>query len=100
MQITETLSDGLKRELKIVHSANELDERLNSKLDELKDKVHLKGFRPGKVPRDHIKKVYGRSAMAEVCSRRPGDNGQGNVGPRRAPLLSSPYPAGRKTRAR
>jgi trigger factor len=69
MQITETLSDGLKRELKIVIAANELDERLNSKLDELKDKVHLKGFRPGKVPIDHIKKVYGRSAMAEVVQQ-------------------------------
>lgn len=69
MQITETLSDGLKRELKIVIAATELDERLNSKLDELKDKVQLKGFRPGKVPRDHIKKVYGRSAMAEVVQQ-------------------------------
>ena len=69
MQITETLSDGLKRELKIVIAATELDERLNSKLDELKDKVHLKGFRPGKVPRDHIRKVYGRSAMAEVVQQ-------------------------------
>ena len=69
MQITETLSDGLKRELKIVIGAQELDERLSSKLDELKDKVHLKGFRPGKVPLDHIKKVYGRSAMAEVVQQ-------------------------------
>ena len=69
MQITETLSDGLKRELKIVIAATELDERLNTKLDELKDKVQLKGFRPGKVPRDHIRKVYGRSAMAEVVQQ-------------------------------
>jgi len=69
MQITETLSDGLKRELKIVIAATELDERLNIKLDELKDKVQLKGFRPGKVPRDHIRKVYGRSAMAEVVQQ-------------------------------
>lgn len=69
MQITETLSDGLKRELKIVIGAQELDERLSTKLDELKDKVHLKGFRPGKVPLDHIKKVYGRSAMAEVVQQ-------------------------------
>ncbi len=69
MQITETLSEGLKRELKIVIGAQELDERLSTKLDELKDKVHLKGFRPGKVPLDHIKKVYGRSAMAEVVQQ-------------------------------
>lgn len=66
MQVTETVSEGLKRELKVVIGASELDERMSSKLDELKDKVHLKGFRPGKVPVEHIKKVYGRSAMAEV----------------------------------
>lgn len=69
MQITETLSEGLKRELKVVIGAAELDERLNAKLDELKDKVQLKGFRPGKVPIGHIKKVYGRSAMAEVIEQ-------------------------------
>ncbi|WP_088348925.1 MULTISPECIES: trigger factor [Rhodomicrobium] len=69
MQITETLSEGLKRELKVVIGAAELDERLKAKLDELKDKVQLKGFRPGKVPIGHIKKVYGRSAMAEVIEQ-------------------------------
>ncbi len=66
MQITEKLSEGLKRELKVVIAADELDARLSAKLDELKDKVKLKGFRPGKVPVSHIKKVYGQSIMAEV----------------------------------
>ena len=66
MQITETLSEGLKRELKVIIGADELDARLSAKLDELKDKVRLKGFRPGKVPVNHIKKVYGQSIMAEV----------------------------------
>lgn len=69
MQITETLSEGLKRELKVVIAANELDERLSAKLDELKDKVRLKGFRPGKVPVAHLRKVYGPSAMSEVIQQ-------------------------------
>ncbi|MEJ2117867.1 MAG: trigger factor family protein, partial [Alphaproteobacteria bacterium] len=69
MQITETVSEGLKRELKVVIEAQELDERLKAKLDEVKDKVQLKGFRPGKVPIEHIKKVYGRSLMAEVLEQ-------------------------------
>ena len=69
MQITETLSEGLKRELRVVIGAAELDERLNAKLDELKDKVQLKGFRPGKVPIGHIKKVYGRSATLAGLSQ-------------------------------
>jgi trigger factor len=69
MQITETLSDGLKRELKVVIDAKELDERLSAKLDELKDKVKLSGFRPGKVPVAHLRKVYGKSVMAEVLEQ-------------------------------
>jgi trigger factor len=66
MQVTETSTDGLKRTLKVVVGANELNERFTTRLDEVKDTIQLKGFRKGKVPVGHIKKVYGRSLMAEV----------------------------------
>ncbi len=66
MQVTETLSEGLKREFKVVVPAAELDAKVNQRLDELKGRVRLDGFRPGKVPVSHLKRVYGRSAMAEV----------------------------------
>jgi trigger factor len=66
MQVTETLSQGLKREFKVVLPATELEERLNSELSTLKDRVRLNGFRPGKVPVGHLRKVYGRSVMADV----------------------------------
>ena len=66
MQVTETLSEGLKREYKVVVPASELDAKVNERLDELKTRVRLDGFRPGKVPMSHLKRVYGRSAMAEV----------------------------------
>jgi trigger factor len=66
MQVTETLSEGLKREYNIVFSAEELRHRLDGQLAELKDKVRLNGFRPGKVPVAHLKKVYGKSIMADV----------------------------------
>jgi trigger factor len=66
MQVTETLSEGLKREYKVVVPAAELDAKVNSRLDEMKDKVRINGFRPGKVPVAHLKRMYGRSAMAEV----------------------------------
>src|SRR6185503_20768275 len=66
MQVTETNSDGLKREFKVVVPAADLDARLNDRLVALKDRVQIRGFRPGKVPVTHLKKVYGRSAMAEV----------------------------------
>jgi trigger factor len=66
MQVTETLSQGLKREFKVVLPATELEERLNSELSTLKDRVRINGFRPGKVPVGHLRRVYGRSVMADV----------------------------------
>ncbi|GBU17942.1 MULTISPECIES: trigger factor [Methylobacterium] len=66
MQVTETLSEGLKREFQVLLAANELEDRLTTELSGLKDKVQLKGFRPGKVPVAHLRKVYGRSVMADV----------------------------------
>lgn len=66
MQVTETNTDGLKREFKVVVPASELDARLNDRLTQLKDRVQLRGFRPGKVPVTHLKKVYGRGVMAET----------------------------------
>ena len=68
MQVTETLNDGLKRKLNMTIPASDLVSRLDAKLAEIKDKAVLKGFRPGKVPVAHLKKVYGRSAMSEVMS--------------------------------
>ncbi len=68
MQVTETLNEGLKRKLAVVIPASDLNERLGVRLEELKDKANIKGFRPGKVPMTHLKKVYGRSAMSEVMS--------------------------------
>ena len=66
MQVTETLSQGLKREYKVTLPASDLAERLDSQLNDLKSKVRINGFRPGKVPVAHLKRVYGRSVMAEV----------------------------------
>ena len=66
MQVTETSSEGLKRKLKVVVGADELGERFSAHLDRIKDQVQLKGFRKGKVPISHIKKVFGRSVMNDV----------------------------------
>ena len=69
MQVTETLSSGLKREFKVVVNAADLDKGLNDKLKEMSAKANIKGFRPGKVPVPHLKRVYGKSAMAEVVQK-------------------------------
>jgi trigger factor len=66
MQVTETASAGLKREYRVVVPATDLEARVNERLDDLKGRVQLRGFRPGKVPVAHLKRIYGKSAMAEV----------------------------------
>src|SRR5215217_5648275 len=66
MQVTETLSQGLKREFKVVLPATELEQRLSSELATLKDRVRINGFRPGKVPVQNLRRLYGRSVMADV----------------------------------
>ena len=69
MQVKETVADGLKHEFQISVSAADLDAKADARLVELKDKVRLNGFRPGKVPVSHLKKVYGRSVMAEAIDQ-------------------------------
>ena len=69
MNVTETTAEGLRRQLKVVIGAEELEQRLSARLDELKGRARIKGFRPGHVPKEHLRKVYGRSVMAEVVQQ-------------------------------
>jgi trigger factor len=69
MQVTETLAEGLKHEFQISVPASDLDAKADARLVDLKDKVRINGFRPGKVPVSHLKKVYGRSVMAETVEQ-------------------------------
>src|SRR6201991_2375529 len=69
MQVKETVAEGLKHEFQISVPAADLDAKADARLVEMKDKVRLNGFRPGKVPVSHLKKVYGRSVMAEAIDQ-------------------------------
>ena len=66
MEVTETLNEGLKRELKVVVPATTLEQSLADKLAEFARTANIPGFRPGKVPVSHLRKVHGKSVMAEV----------------------------------
>ena len=68
MQVTETLSEGLKREIKVVIPAKDMEVKMNERLADAKDRVRINGFRPGKVPISHLKKMYGKSIMAELVN--------------------------------
>ena len=66
MNVTETSSEGLSRTFEIVVPAKDLQARLDAKIEEIRPQVRLKGFRPGKVPSSHIKKVFGDSILGDV----------------------------------
>ncbi|PSM20301.1 trigger factor [Nitratireductor sp. StC3] len=68
MQVTETLNEGLKREIQVVVPAKDLEARLMERLEDAKGKVRINGFRPGKVPMQHMRKMYGKAVMAEVVN--------------------------------
>ena len=69
MQVTETTTEGLKREFRVVVAASDLSTRVNDRLTQMKDQVKINGFRPGKVPVAHLKRVYGRAVMAETIDQ-------------------------------
>jgi trigger factor len=68
MNVTETKSEGLSREFRVSIPKGELADKLNDKIKEIAPKVQLKGFRPGKVPPAHIKKMYGKSIMGDIVN--------------------------------
>ena len=66
MQVTETSTDGLKREFKIVVNASDVEGRMTARLEQLRNTSSLPGFRPGKVPLALLRKRYGDSVMGEI----------------------------------
>jgi trigger factor len=73
MQVTQTRAEGLKREFKIVVPAADLAARAEAQLSEMKDRVRINGFRPGKVPLAHVRRLYGRSVMADIVNNMVGE---------------------------
>ena len=76
MQVTELSAEGLKREYQVVVAASEIEQRVDKRLDELKNTIKMPGFRPGKVPIKLLKKQYGRSVMGEVLEQAVNEGSQ------------------------
>ncbi|MCP4070950.1 MAG: trigger factor [Hyphomicrobiales bacterium] len=68
MQVNETLNEGLARELTITVAKKDMESQLVERLTKMKDQVQINGFRQGKVPVSHLRKVYGKQAMAEIVN--------------------------------
>src|SRR3954467_15152206 len=76
MQITQTVSEDLHRQFTVTVPASELDSRVTSRLEEMKPRMHLKGFRPGKAPISFLKKQFGKSLMGEVVEQAVNEGSQ------------------------
>ena len=66
MDVTQTLSEGLKREYDITLTAAQINERVDARIATLATEVNMPGFRPGKVPASVVKSRYGKQVLGEV----------------------------------
>lgn len=73
MQVTETLSEGLKRGFTVTVPAAEIASKRDARLKEVAANLNLPGFRPGKVPVSLAKQRYGESVWAEVLEQTVSD---------------------------
>ncbi len=69
IQIVEKSGEGLSRVFGVTVSVRELSLRADARIAEISPQMQLKGFRPGKVPPAHVRRVYGRSIMGEVVQQ-------------------------------
>jgi len=65
MECVET-SEGLSRMYKVSVPQADLQKRFDERIEEIRPQMNLKGFRPGKVPVAHVKKMFGKDIMGEV----------------------------------
>ncbi|MGN6210741.1 trigger factor [Asticcacaulis sp.] len=66
MQVVEKLNEGLSRVLEVTIARGDLTQKLDAKIAEITPKMNIKGFRPGKVPQAHVRKMYGKELMGEI----------------------------------
>src|ERR1051326_5369730 len=69
LQIVEKSGEGLSRVFGVTIPAQDLTERLEARIAEIAPTLNVKGFRPGRVPPAHVKRLYGRALMGEVVEQ-------------------------------
>ena len=69
MKVTIENKKGLNKDLKVFIDKKTMSSHFNQKYEEIKDKVVLKGFRPGKVPTEILKRQFGDALMGEVLDK-------------------------------
>lgn len=76
MQIKELKSEGLSYTYSVTVPKEDLSAKLDAKIKEMQPQVSLKGFRPGKVPVSHIKKMFGQSIMKDIVEEAVNETSQ------------------------
>jgi trigger factor len=69
MQIVEKSGEGLSRVYGVTVPVADLNERLEARIVEITPQLNIKGFRPGKVPAAHVRRLHGKALMAEVVEQ-------------------------------
>ena len=69
MKVTIENKKGLNKDIKVFVDKKTLNNHLNEKYDEISKTVQLKGFRPGKVPKEVIKRQFGKAVFGEVLDK-------------------------------
>jgi len=73
MQVKETENKGLKRGYTVTVPADEMDKRVDARLQEIAKTARIKGFRPGKVPLQVVKTQYGDAVLGEIVEKAVND---------------------------
>lgn len=68
IQVVEKSAEGLSRVIAVTIPQGDLSSRLDARIAEIAPTMKLKGFRPGKVPAAHVRKMFGRELMGEIIN--------------------------------
>ena len=69
MKVTIQNKKGLNKDVKIFVDKKTMNNYMNEKFEEIKNNVNLKGFRPGKVPKEILKRQFGKAVFSEVLDK-------------------------------
>ena len=69
MKVTVENKKGLNKDIKVFIDKKTMNSYMDKKYDEIKDSVNLKGFRPGKVPREILRRQFGKAVFGEVLDK-------------------------------
>ena len=90
MQVVVKSDEGLSRSYGVSVPAAELGAALDARIAEILPTLQLKGFRPGKVPKAHVKKLYGKALMGEVIEKTINETSQQVLSDNQLRIASNP----------